>query len=356
MEKKLIFGKYIQDINNIVKNREIFQTRAFSSFNGLKHNLSEELSNGNPLGHIEPLRELLNLPRPTISSGTHKDFLDIGVTKSSEEHYIVSVFMDVKNSTIFFDKYNNNQIALIIQTIQAAAIAICSLFGGHIQRLQYDGLFVYFGGRNISKEKAIESALNATSFFSYFVKYELNEVLKQYEFDKISTRAGVDFGDDQDVTWYRFGIGEASEVTTVSLYTSLVPKMQSNAEANGIVIGNNAKIKNNLDQYTSKVTYQKDGQIIEDDYVFKQYRQHKFNWQSWLVNHFSFVKRDGNNVFIDYDTNKTTLLKQFTTDNSQLLRVLGYNTGDTFIAPTGIPNITRIGIPAPDNKNYGLTE
>lgn len=356
MEKKLIFGKYIQDINNIIRNKEILHTRAFSSYSGVKNNLSENLSNGNPLGHIDPLRELLNLPRPHISSGTHKDFVNIGLNSTSEEHYIVSVFMDVKNSTVFFDKYNNNQIALIIQTIQAAAIAICSLFGGHIQRLQYDGLFVYFGGKSVSKESAIENAINATSFFSYFVKYELNEVLKQYDFDKISTRAGVDFGDDKDVTWYRFGIGEASEVTTVSLYTSLVPKMQSNAEANGIVIGNNAKEKRGLDQYTSKVTYQKDGEVIEDDYIFKQYRQHKFNWQLWLVSHFSFIKREGSQIFIDYDFNKTPGLKQFNADNGQLLRVLGYASGETFIAPTGIPNIIGSGSPAPNNRNYGILE
>jgi adenylate cyclase len=356
MKKNLIFGKYIQDLNNIVKNKELIHTRAFSSFNGVRNNLSENLSNGNPLGHIEPLRELLGLPRPRISSGTHKDFLEIGLSKTSEEHYIVSVFMDVKNSTVFFDKYSNNQIALIIQTIQAAAIAICSLFDGHIQRLQYDGLFVYFGGKNVTKEKAIESALNATSFFSYFVKYELNEVLKQYEFDKISTRAGVDFGDDDDVTWYRFGIGEASEVTTVSLYTSLVPKMQSNAEANGIVIGNNTKEIHSLDQYVSKVTYQKDGITVEDDYIFKQYRQHKFNWQSWLVNHFSFIKREGGKIYIDYDYNKTPELKQASIDNAQLLRILGYATGDTFIAPTGMPNIINAGTPAPNNQNYGVIE
>ncbi|MFD0765818.1 hypothetical protein ACFQZI_13225 [Mucilaginibacter lutimaris] len=357
MEKKIIFGKYIQDLNNIVRNKDILQTRSFSTFSGSnKINLSESLSHGNPLGHIEPLRALLNLPQPHISSGTHKDFNQIGVTESSENHYIVSVFMDVKNSTIFFNKYNNNQIALIIQTIQAAAIAICSLFEGHVQRLQYDGLFVYFGGKNITKEKAIKSALHATSFFSYFVKYELNELLKQYEFDKISTRSGIDFGDDNDVTWYRFGIGEASEVTTVSLHTSVVPKMQSNAEANGIVIGNNVKERLRLDEYSSSVTYQKDGKIIIDDFIINQYRQHKFNWQSWLANHFPFVKRESNKIYIDYDSNKNAQIKQFNNNDNELLRILGYSTGETFISPTGIPNVTHYGTPAPNNSNYGIIE
>lgn len=354
MKKELIFGKYIQDIANIVRNKEIFKAREFSNFTGVQSNLSSSMTEGNPLGHIEPLRALLNLPAPVISSGTHPDFTHVGFTTSSEEHYIVSVFMDVKNSTVFFNKYNKNQIALIIQTIQAAAIAITSLFNGHIQRLQYDGLFVYFGGKGISKEQAIKNALHATSFFSYFVRYELNEVLKQYDFDKISTRTGIDFGDDEDVAWYRFGIDEASEVTTVSLHTSLAPKMQSNAEANGIVIGDNVKNRLNLDLYVSKVTYQERGEVKENEFIINSYRQHKFNWQLWLTNNFPFIKKEDGKITIDYQYSDTPMIQRFRSSNDELLRILGYSAGETFISSAGVPNLNSSGSIAPDNRNYNI--
>jgi hypothetical protein len=354
MTKDLIFGKYIQDLNNIVRNEGVLKAKAFSNFTGERINLSEGLSPKKPFEHIEPLRLLLKLPHPQISTGTHPDFTGVGFTHVSEDHYIVSVFMDVKNSTVFFNKYNNNQIALIIQTIQAAAIAISSLFGGHIQRLQYDGLFVYFGGKGITQEKAIESALNATSFFSYFIKYELNVILKEYDFDKISTRAGIDFGKDDQVTWYRFGVQEASEVTTVSLHTSLAPKMQSKASANGIVIGNNVKEKLQLDNFVSVVKRVEDGKIVEDEYIFYKYRQHKFNWEAWLVKNFSFIKRDGEQILIDYDFNKDAELRAIKSSNDQLLRILGYSNGSTYISTTGLPNTNALGSPAPNNKNYNI--
>jgi hypothetical protein len=353
MERKLIFGKYIKDIRNAVNNKSILKERHFSNFNDGLVTLSATLGQESRLAHIEPLQKLLGLPAPQISMGTHPDFSHIGRSQASENHYIVSVFMDVKKSTLFFSKYNNDQIAAVIQTIQSAAIAICSLFNGHIQRLQYDGVFVYFGGRNISKEKALEDALNATSFFSYFIKYELSEVLKAYDFDKISTRTGIDFGDDDKVSWYRLGIGEASEVTTVSLHTSLAPKMQANAEVNGIVIGDHVKTRLALDAYISKVTYIKDGVVKDDDYIYTNpyYRQHKFNWQSWLSTKFNFIKRVGSEVVIDYGLELPALRRAYD-DDRQMLRILGYDSGTTFISNAGVPNLNNSGTAAPENKFY----
>lgn len=353
MKQKLLFGKYIKDIKNAISNDAILKQRSFSNYSNGPINLSTIMGQETQFEHIEPLRQLLGLPVPVISSGIHPDFANVGVTKSMEQHYIVSVFMDVKNSTVLFKKYNNDQIALVIQTIQSAAIAICSLFNGHIQRLQYDGVFVYFGGKGVSKEKAIQNSINATSFFSYFVKYELNEILKEYDFDKITTRTGIDFGDDDKVSWYRLGVGSATEVTTVSLHTSLAPKMQSNAEENGIVIGDNVKNRLSLDTYVSKVTYRKDGVLLEDDYIYSNpyYRQYKFNWRNWLNDNFDFVRREDNDIYIDYGT-PTSYLQKIVEDDSQFLRIIGYNGGNTFISESGLPNNDNSGVPAPQNNFY----
>jgi hypothetical protein len=48
--------------------------------------------------------------------------------------------------------------------------------GGHIQRLQGDGVFAYFGGKTVDKNRAVELAVTACSMFTYFVKNDLKDV------------------------------------------------------------------------------------------------------------------------------------------------------------------------------------
>ncbi|WP_121811478.1 hypothetical protein [Mucilaginibacter kameinonensis] len=261
---------------------------------------------------LSSLKRLLGKDYPIqISSGDHPDFEYLRHSqKVTEKHYIVSVFVDVKNSTHFFRKYNHDQIALIIQTIQSAAIHTCSLFDGHIQRQQYDGLFLYFGGRRKSKEQAIDDALKAVSFFTYFMKYELPSIFDANELDQIYTRAGIDFGDDQDVSWYIFGVNGCSELTTVSLHTSLAPKMQACAGQNGIMIGDNLLVRvPSLNTY-SKVRINK-GEEVPLIFEKPNYRQFEFDWQRFLLDSYQFVSRDGSRIEIDYDYNPLATTNSF---------------------------------------------
>jgi adenylate cyclase len=116
---------------------------------------------------------------------------------------------------------------VITNTIQRAAIHTCLIFGGYVHRLQGDGLFVYFGGKNIGAELAVERSLQFASVFTYFVQEDLKKIFTEQGIEKIFTRIGVDLGYDRDVIWRMAGIGEISEVTTCSLHTSLASKMQS---------------------------------------------------------------------------------------------------------------------------------
>lgn len=258
---------------------------------------------------IKPLKDLLGITRNVVPTyGDHPDFGNIRFTGNSEQHYIVSCFIDVRKSTNLFKEYknyNHDQIAAVIQTIQSAAIHTCSLFNGHIQRLQYDGLFVYFGGKGQTKAEAIRNAMNASSFFTYFIKYELQDVFNDNGMEEINTRVGIDFGDDSDVSWYVFGVGECSELTTLSLHTSLAPKMQGNAMPNGMVIGEN--MVNQLPALRPYASIIKDKEGKENRYIFTQpnYTQLAFDWESYLVDNFSFVRREGSGIAIDYGRETT---------------------------------------------------
>ena len=235
--------------------------------------------------------------------GAHPSFSHLKNSNKSEYHYIVSMFIDVKNSTGLFKKYDPDVVANICRTIQLAAIHTCWYFDGYIQRLQGDGLMVYFGGKGIQKQKAVDNALMAASFVSYFVKNDLKNLFEEQSVNRIYTRIGVDFGDTNDTLWHNAGIGECSEVTTTSLHTSLACKMQAQADSNGIVVGDFIMTyKPNHSDYFIHKKYKKDG--IEQSYIYEipeesfKYKQHDFNWERYLKNH-PFIEQDpdGNLTF-----------------------------------------------------------
>ena len=134
----------------------------------------------------------------------------------------------------------------------------------------------------------MQSALQSTSVFTYFVKNDLKNLFSEQGIDKISTRIGIDLGYDRDVIWAMAGIGEISEVTTCSLHTSLASKMQSSAESNGIVIGDNVKY-NTLSKFQDLILPVCQRTRDENDrYIFRipndkfYYTQYDFNWLSFL--------------------------------------------------------------------------
>lgn len=213
--------------------------------------------------------------------GQHPDFIHLKGTKEKEYHNIVSVFIDVKGSTNLYKKYDNETIFIITDTIQLLGITLCKIFGGFVHRLQGDGLFVYFGGKGVNKKSAIIQALTATSFFNSFLENDLKHLFEMHNIENIRTRIGIDFGDDSDVLWAMAGIEETSEVTTVSLHTSLAPKMQQYAENNGTVIGKNVVDFGQLE----KILY---SPIEERRYIYQDpskglnYGQYKFEWLKFL--------------------------------------------------------------------------
>lgn len=191
------------------------------------------------------------------------------------------------------------EIYVITNTIQCAAIHTCLVFGGHIQRLQGDGVFVYFGGKNVTNEKAVFNAINASSFFTHFVQHDLKEVFAIQGIEDISTRIGIDFGYDEQVLWAKFGFGNFSEVTTLSLHTSLAFKMQEYAPLNGIVIGDNVKsnLPYTLTNYMS-VKDEKYRYIYQDTDKNFHYTQWAFNCNKYLKS-LSFLKPIGDNLEVD---------------------------------------------------------
>lgn len=232
-------------------------------------------------------RELGLSPNFEQKLGIHPDFSHLKHSESLEEHYIVSMFVDIKGSTNLFKKYEPQTVWGITNTIQRAAIHTCLILGGYVHRLQGDGLFIYFGGKDISPQLAVNKGLIFSSVFTYFVKEDLRKIFDEQGVDKIFTRIGIDLGYDRDVIWGMAGIGEISEVTTCSLHTSLASKMQGSATSNGIVIGDNVKNESPLlIEYFTPVSARTGNE--NERYIFRIpeksffYTQYDFAWEKFL--------------------------------------------------------------------------
>jgi hypothetical protein len=77
------------------------------------------------------------------------------------------------------------------------------------------------------------------------------------------------------------GKENTSEITTVSLYTSLASKMQSWAKSNEIVAGKNVKEMAGLDESLYSAVAEK-RYIYEDPDNSLHYSQHVFDWYKYL--------------------------------------------------------------------------
>lgn len=264
-----------------------FTDNTFNKVFNIK-SFNEQVPEKRLLPSLEGFSRAIGL-KPNFESqlGLHPDFAHLKHSESLENHYIVSMFVDIKRSTNLHAKYTPQTVWIITNTIQRAAIHTCLIFGGYVHRLQGDGLFVYFGGKSITPALATERSLQFASVFSYFVKEDLKNLFSEQGIDQIFTRIGIDLGYDKDVVWGMAGIGEISEVTTCSLHTSLASKMQSYATSNGIVVGDHIKNETpRLLEFYTPVSARTGDE--KDRYIFRipeerfNYTQYDFAWLKFL--------------------------------------------------------------------------
>jgi len=227
--------------------------------------------------------------------GLHPSFKHLKNTDNTEEHYIVSVFIDIKGSTNLFRKFSKETNFLITNVIIKAGIHTALMFGGYVHRLQGDGMFLYFGDKNTDQNKAVELALQMISVYTHFVKNDLKEYLLSQGIENIGVRTGVDLGKKNDVIWGNSGIGQISEVTTCSLHTSLASKMQSSAVNNGAVVGQYIKEAIGQVEYFAPVSARTGSE--NDRYIYRiddrnfHYTQYDFKWEKFLKSQ-NFIATD----------------------------------------------------------------
>jgi len=310
--QKSIYQSYIDSISDSLKNgkkrgeiKKAYLKENLSGFDGGKPKLQwfDKVKDEAQFESLQPLNAITGQKaKYNQKTGAHPDFTHIKEQNTVDYHYITSMFIDIKNSTELFRKYEPITVANITTTIQRAAIHTCWYFDGYIQRFHGDGLLVYFGGKNKTLKQSTDNAINAASFFSYFVKNDLKNLFSEQGIENIYTRIGIDAGKDEDVLWHLAGMGECSEITTCSLHTSLAYKMQASATSNGVIVGDNVKDNTDVtaDFFTVK-NYTKDGKEVR--YIFEipeesfHYSQWELSWEKYLRKHPSIIEEDGKLYF-----------------------------------------------------------
>ncbi|MBB3111786.1 class 3 adenylate cyclase [Paenibacillus phyllosphaerae] len=253
---------------------------------------------------LAEIRRLFGKPDEcfSFSIGSHPDFCDLR-DDEFQYHYIVSMFIDISGSTRLGLKFDLPEVRFYKNAILKSAIEIFQAFDGHIHRLQGDAVFAFFGHKGMKKADAIINALNAASLMQAFNKTTLTNFFEENGLEPLKIRIGIDFGDNESVLWSKYGIGDTTEITTTSIHTDLAAKLQSRANGNNIMIGENVYTYLDLpESFLDVKTYQENYQVVEDKYIIKSpaYSMRLFNWNKYL-NQFSFLPKEGADVITSPD-------------------------------------------------------
>jgi adenylate cyclase len=345
MEK--LFNPYLSKIKNVL-NLSIDEN--MSSFDGSKTIkklsskelqlfdntfLTEKFLDTPDAGLVNLGRKLGVRPSKNHSIGQHPDYIHLIPLRATEYHEIVSIFIDLKGSKNLLIKYGNDTAYYITNVIQSLAIHVCTTFGGYIQRIEGDGLFVYFGEKDLRREDYIRNSLIANSIITYFVKNDLKELFEEDGIERVNTRTGIDFGYNEDIMWAVNGTYLHYELTTTGLHTSLAKTMQSNGSSNSIIVGDN--IKQNCLPFESLFTDVKksNGEVIK--YVYNTYRQYDFNWYNFLKFLNLLQSQNGNEYLLSspIDNETQNLLDSLRRDKELINSNRAHTSSNLSISPSG---------------------
>lgn len=308
-----LFNNYLQDISKILTENRSRSSLCFSDLRKslesvprikLEETVMEKtLENTKNLIQINK-NELANLfgmnpfSFQSLQIGAHPDFKSLGF-EDYEQYYCVSMFMDIQGSTRLNEKYNLFQIKRIKDAILTLAIYVSLYFGGHVHRLQGDGIFLQFVRKGLAECDAVINALNTASVLTYFISTDLASIFISEGVEPLSVRIGIDLGFEKDVLWSYYGIPNYSELTTTSLHTDLAAKLQAAANSNGILVGENIRTILDINEKFCEICT--DSRDENDLYIYKgskNYKKFNFNWKNYLSS-FDFIKKSSNKLLIE---------------------------------------------------------
>jgi class 3 adenylate cyclase len=322
-----LFDNYLSGLDDVLSHKVNVTPSVLKEQRNFSANIQKSLNSNAFIGSTEDLpaviegpKVLFNYDKKFIENnfgknphsfdlttiGPHPDFRDLDESNYIN-HHCVSVFVDIKGSTRLIEKYSLLEVRLIKDSLLTLAIQVANQFGGHVHRLQGDGIFLQFVRRNQNQNDAIINALNATSILTQFVTKDLADIMKQYSIRPLQIRVGIDFGKNEEVLWSYYGIPGCNELTTTSLHTDMAAKLQSKAYQNTILIGGN--VKDTLDLKSDFYSYYESDVSKEKVYYISNqftYPFFVFNWKEYLLS-LPFIGKNSDGTTLDVIEKSLTL-------------------------------------------------
>ena len=295
---KSFYSDYVNTISDILDKKA--KQRSFSSDTHLEKGivLNEAIDSQNlPAVKSSQLPLLFGSPvgyKSEATIGTHPNFIDMKFGEKRYQ-YCASMFIDIKGSTNLSLSYSLEEVRMMKDAILSLCIQTVTVFGGHVQRLQGDGLYVQFTERHIHQNNMMINALNAASVLCQFVSTTLADIFEQRNLKPLRIKVGIDFAEDSQCLWSHYGLPGCNELTATSLHVDLASKLQARCASNEIRIGQYVKEFLDLPSEFLKVPVTPEG---KDDIYIKRaanYCQYIFNWQAYLVT-FDFVHKGNNRL------------------------------------------------------------
>lgn len=237
--------------------------------------------------------------------GTHPDFIHLeGTEGGTLNHYTCTLFVDIISSTRLSLLYDLHIVYQIKNVIIKTCIEIIRSLDGHVHRIMGDAVMGFFGGSGVDKENAIADALNCSITLKAILEEHIKPWLEKkgyIEAKDFGFRVGIDFGNDDEVLWGKFGYTTVGEVSATGLPVDMASKLQGLAGKNNTMLGQGllnfvdwpdeysiikTKIENGLPQTLPIVT----PNITDADMNPINYKMRKINYTKYL--RFSALPRD----------------------------------------------------------------
>lgn len=203
--------------------------------------------------------------------GTPADFKYIEAQRNAiENHYIVTMFVDIKGSTRLSLLYPLEQVYQFKNAVIQTCIEIVRSLDGHVHRIMGDAVMAFFGGKNIEEENAIADAVNCSIVLRAILENSIKPFMEAQGWDgkDIGFRIGIEYGEKSKVLWSAYGYAGVSEVTATGLPVDMASKLQGQASKNQAMLGEKLlEFVNWPDEYSKVKQVQKNGENKERKYV-----------------------------------------------------------------------------------------
>lgn len=260
------------------ENRQIMKSESYNL--GLEDYTGINLPNApQPEYQIQrPLRQYFDKPDYNYSTiAQHPDFKHLRDSDELVNHYICSMFIDIKGSTRLSLKYDLPFVYKFKNAVIQACIEVIRSFDGYVHRIMGDAVLGFFGSSAITKEQAILDCMNCAAMLKVVLEQNIQPWLREEkpDFEDVQDfgfRIGCNFGDDHEVLWANYGYGPTGEVSPTGLPVDLAAKLQGLSSKNKSMIGQGIlEFFNWPESFSQLKTKKSDGEIINLPHVTPNY-------------------------------------------------------------------------------------